>query len=84
MALQWLWWVACHFQQKEGRVEDNQVFGIFLIEACITSKLITQENANEITKNKFKNPSSLHSSFAFMLLHNRSLLALCRHLAASF
>nr|AHI16011.1 cytochrome c biogenesis factor N [Sphagnum girgensohnii]AND49936.1 cytochrome c biogenesis factor N [Sphagnum rubiginosum] len=70
--------------QKEGRAEDNQMLGAFLIEARVTSKLITQENANEIIKNKFKNPSSLHSSFAFMLLHNRSLLVLCRHLAASF
>jgi len=69
---------------EEGRAEDNQMLGAFLIEACVMSKLITQENANEIIKNKFKNPSSLHSSFAFMLLHNRSLLVLCRHLAASF
>jgi len=60
------------------------MLGAFLIEARLTSKLITQENANEIIKNKFKNPSSLHSSFAFMLLHNRSLLVLCRHLATSF
>jgi hypothetical protein len=44
------------------------MLGTFLIEARITSKLNTQENANEIIKNKFKNPSSLHSSFAFMLL----------------
>jgi hypothetical protein len=70
--------------QKEGIVEDNQMLGAFLIEARVTSKLITQKNANEIIKNKFKNPSSLHSSFAFMLLHNRSLLVLCWHLAASF
>jgi hypothetical protein len=84
MAPQWLWWVACHFQQKEGRVVDNQMFGVFLIKARITSKLITQQNAKEIIKNKFKNPSSFHSNFTFMLLHNRSLLALCRHLAASF
>jgi hypothetical protein len=69
---------------EEGRAEDNQMLGAFLIEARLTSKLITQENANEIIKNKFKNPSSLHSSFAFMLLHNRSLLVLCRHLATSF
>ncbi len=39
--------------QKEGRVEDNQMLGAFLIEARVTSKLITQENANEIIKNKF-------------------------------
>jgi cytochrome c biogenesis factor len=38
--------------QKEGRAEDNQMFGAFLIEARVTSKLITQENANEIIKNK--------------------------------
>ncbi len=70
--------------QKEGKAEDNKMFGVFLIETHVTSKLITQENANEIIKNKFKNPSSLHSNFAFMLLHNRSLLVLCWHLAASF
>jgi len=39
--------------QKEGRAKDNQMLGAFLIEACVTSKLITQENANEIIKNKF-------------------------------
>jgi cytochrome c biogenesis factor len=38
--------------QKEGRTEDNQMLGTFLIEARITSKLITQENANEIIKYK--------------------------------
>ncbi len=70
--------------QKEGIVEDNQMLGVFLIEAHVMNKLITQENANEIIKNKVLNPSSLHSNFAFMLLHNRSLLMLCRHLVASF
>jgi hypothetical protein len=63
--------------QKEGKAEDNQMFGAYLIEARIMSKLIAQENANEMIKNKFKNPSSLHSNFAFMLLHNKSLLMLC-------
>jgi uncharacterized protein YlaN (UPF0358 family) len=62
--------------QKEGKAEDNQMFGIFKIEAYVASKLITHENANEIIKNKSKNPSSLHSNLAFMLLHNRSLLVL--------
>jgi chaperone required for assembly of F1-ATPase len=47
-----------------------------LIEARRTSKLITQGNANETIKNKIKKLSSLHSSFAFMLLHNRTLLIL--------
>jgi hypothetical protein len=70
--------------QKEGIVEDNQMLGVFLIEAHVMNKLITQENANEIIKNKILNPSSLHSNFAFMLLHNRSLFMLCRHLVASF
>jgi hypothetical protein len=60
------------------------MLGAFLIEARVMNKLITQENANKIIKNKLKNPSSLHSNFAFMLLHNRSLLVFCRHLAASF
>jgi hypothetical protein len=70
--------------QKEGKAEDNQMFGIFKIEACVASKLITHENANEIIKNKSKNPSSLRSNLAFMLLHNRSLLVLCQHFATSF
>jgi len=39
--------------QKEGRAEDNQMFGAFLIETRVMNKLITQENANEIIKNKF-------------------------------
>jgi hypothetical protein len=29
------------------------MLGVFLIEACVMSKLITQENANEIIKNNF-------------------------------
>jgi hypothetical protein len=74
----------CLLMQKEGIVEDNQMLGVFLIEAHVMNKLITQENANEIIKNKILNPSSLHSNFAFMLLHNRSLFMLCRHLVASF
>jgi hypothetical protein len=40
--------------QKEGKVEDNQMLGVFLIETCVTSKLITQENANELSRIKFK------------------------------
>jgi cytochrome c biogenesis factor len=36
--------------QKEGRAEDNQMLGVFLIEACVTSKLITKENANKLSK----------------------------------
>jgi hypothetical protein len=70
--------------QKEGKAEGNQMFSAFLIEAHIMSKLITQENLNEIIKNKFQNPSSLHSNFDFMLLHNKSLLVVCQHLVASF
>jgi hypothetical protein len=70
--------------QKEGRGEDNKMLGAFLIKAHVTNKLITQENPNEIIQNKFLNPSSLHSNFTFMLLHNRSLIVLCWHLVASF
>jgi hypothetical protein len=39
--------------QKEGKAEDNQMFGAYLIETRIMSKLIAQENANEMIKNKF-------------------------------
>jgi hypothetical protein len=47
----------------------------------ITNKLITQENAKKILKNIFENTCSLHPSFAFILLRNKSLLGL-RHLVS--
>nr|BDZ75705.1 cytochrome c biogenesis factor N [Fissidens protonematicola] len=50
----------------------------------VTNKLITQENAKKILKNIFENNCCyLHPSFAFILLHNRSLLRL-RHLVSPF
>ena len=69
--------------QKESEAGDNRnkMLGAFLIEARITSKLITRENAKKILKNLFENSWSLHPSFASMLLRNRSLLVL-RHLVA--
>nr|BDZ75583.1 cytochrome c biogenesis factor N [Timmiella anomala] len=47
----------------------------------ITNKLITGENAKKILKNIFENTCSLHPSFAFILLRNRSLPGL-RHLVS--
>jgi hypothetical protein len=67
--------------QRESKTKDNKMLDAFLIEARITNRLITRENAKKIIKNIFENPCSLHPSFAFISLRNRSLLVL-RHLAA--
>jgi ABC-type transport system involved in cytochrome c biogenesis permease subunit len=61
------------------RESKAEMFDAFF---CIINKLITQENAKKILKNIFENTSSLHPSFAFILLHNRSLPRL-RHLVSS-
>nr|YP_009040968.1 CcmFN [Tetraphis pellucida]AGN74210.1 cytochrome c biogenesis factor N [Tetraphis pellucida]AHI16013.1 cytochrome c biogenesis factor N [Tetraphis pellucida]AIB08439.1 CcmFN [Tetraphis pellucida] len=67
---------------RSSKAEDNKMLDAFSIEARITNKLITQDNARTIIENIFENTCSLHPSFALVPLRNRSLLML-RHLVAS-
>jgi Cytochrome C assembly protein len=63
------------------RESKAKMFDVF---SRITNKLITQENAKKIIKNIVENICSLHPSFAFILLRNRSLPRLRRLVSPSW